>query len=124
MKWPRPWRTVLLGLALGAVGCCAANAAPPSWPDTFTARLEALALLQTLNADLLSHDSATATLQRWCESHQLAPHPHITASQVHAWPAIGRFLITLSVTGLTGLLAALAAVLLAGAFTTIRRVTV
>jgi hypothetical protein len=48
----------------------------------------------------------------------------IIASQVHGWPAIGRFLITLSATGLTGLLAALAAVLLAGALTTIRRVTV
>lgn len=44
----------------------------------------------------------------------------IIASQVHGWPAIGRFLITLSATGLTGLLA----VLLAGALTTIRRVTV
>ena len=40
------------------------------------------------------------------------------------WPVIGRFLITLSATGLTGLLAALAAVLLAGTLTTIRRVTV
>jgi hypothetical protein len=48
----------------------------------------------------------------------------IIASQVHGWPAIGRFLVTLSATGFTGLLAALAAVLLAGALTTIRRVTV
>ena len=48
----------------------------------------------------------------------------IIASQVHAWPAIGRFLITLSATGLTGLLAALAAVLLAGGLSTVRRVTV
>jgi hypothetical protein len=29
------------------------------WPDSFVTRLEAVALLQTLNADLLSHDSAT-----------------------------------------------------------------
>ena len=48
----------------------------------------------------------------------------VIASQVHAWPGIGRFLITLSATGLTGLLAALAAVLLAGGLTTIRRITV
>jgi len=42
----------------------------------------------------------------------------------HAWPAVGHFFITLSVTGLTGLLAALAAVLLAGGLTTVRRTTV
>jgi hypothetical protein len=28
------------------------------WQESFTARLEALALLETLNAELLSHDSA------------------------------------------------------------------
>ena len=32
------------------------------WQEGFTARLEALALLETLNAELLSHDSATLTL--------------------------------------------------------------
>jgi hypothetical protein len=42
----------------------------------------------------------------------------------HAWPAVGHFFTTLSVTGLTGLLAALAAILLAGGFTTVRGVTV
>ena len=41
------------------------------WPDSFVTRLEALALLQTLNADLLSHDSATLTLERWCHSHHM-----------------------------------------------------
>jgi chorismate-pyruvate lyase len=35
----------------------------------FVRRLEALALLQTLNADLLGHDSATAVLQDWCDAH-------------------------------------------------------
>lgn len=48
----------------------------------------------------------------------------IIASQVHAWPAIGRFLITLSAAGLSGLLAVLAVALLAGGYTTMRRVTV
>lgn len=46
------------------------------------------------------------------------------ATATHAWPAVGHFFTTLSATGLTGLLAALAAVLLAGGFTTVRRVTV
>ncbi|MFK8250333.1 hypothetical protein [Ancylobacter terrae] len=44
----------------------------PAWPDTFTARLGALALVQTLNAELLNNPSATLTLDRWCASHRLA----------------------------------------------------
>jgi hypothetical protein len=46
------------------------------------------------------------------------------ATATHAWPVVGHFFTTLSVTGLTGLLAALAAVLLAGGYTTVRRITV
>ena len=46
------------------------------------------------------------------------------ATATHSWPAVGHFFTTLSVTGLTGLLAALAAVLLAGGLTTVRRTTV
>lgn len=56
--------------------------AQTAWPDNFTARLEALALLQTLNAELLSHDSATLTLDRWCDAHHLASPAHIVAEQV------------------------------------------
>lgn len=52
------------------------------WPDTFKARLEALALLQSLNADLLSHDSATETLRRWCVDHHLAEAADIIAERV------------------------------------------
>lgn len=52
------------------------------WHDTFTARLEALALLQTLNADLLGHDGATLTLDRWCEAHQMASPPHVVAERL------------------------------------------
>ncbi len=48
----------------------------------------------------------------------------VTASDAHAWRAIGHFFITLSAAGLTGLLAALAVVLLAGGYATMRRVTV
>ena len=48
----------------------------------------------------------------------------VIASHAHAWPAIGHFFTTLSVVGLTGLLAALAVALLAGGYATIRRVTV
>jgi hypothetical protein len=48
----------------------------------------------------------------------------IAASRAGAWPAIGRFFTTLSAAGFTGLLAALAVILLAGGYVTMRRVTV
>ena len=51
-------------------------------PEAHVTRLEAALLLQTLNADLLSHDSATLTLERWCGAHQLASPTHITAERV------------------------------------------
>jgi hypothetical protein len=38
---------------------------PLSWEDHFLARIELLAVIETLNADLLSHPSATLTLERW-----------------------------------------------------------
>jgi chorismate-pyruvate lyase len=53
-----------------------------TWPGTFVGRVEALALLQTLNADLLSHDSATLTLEHWCDAHRLASPPQIVAVRV------------------------------------------
>jgi hypothetical protein len=58
------------------------EAPAPAWQDSFTTRLEALALLQSFNADLLSHDSATLTLDRWCESHRLANPAEIVADRV------------------------------------------
>ncbi len=45
-------------------------------------RVAALAVLETLNADLLSHDSATITLEHWCEVHRLASPPLIVAVRV------------------------------------------
>src|ERR1700689_1551740 len=57
-------------------------ARPTDWPGSFVARLEALALLQTLNAELLSHDSATATLEQWCAAHHLADPARITAERL------------------------------------------
>lgn len=55
-----------------------ARASAP-WGNDFTARLEALALLQTLNAELLGHDSATLTLDRWCDAHHLASPARVVA---------------------------------------------
>lgn len=53
-----------------------------TWPDTFQARREALAQLEQLNADLLGQDSATATLQHWCEAHGSSPELKILALRV------------------------------------------
>ncbi|WP_037152730.1 hypothetical protein [Rhizobium freirei] len=61
-------------IVLGAQASAAQDlSAPSQWPDTPVVRVEALAILQTLNADLLSNASATLTLDRWCASHKLAP---------------------------------------------------
>jgi hypothetical protein len=49
------------------------------WPDTSHARLAALALVQTLNANLLAGRSATLTLEKWCADHRMAAEPKIVA---------------------------------------------
>jgi len=54
----------------------------PQWPDTYVARLEALALIQTLNADILASRSATQSLENWCRDHRLADEPRIVAHPV------------------------------------------
>jgi hypothetical protein len=46
------------------------------------ARLKAALLLETLNAELLSHASATSTLERWCATYGLAAPPRIVAERV------------------------------------------
>jgi hypothetical protein len=78
-------RQVGLLAALSLICCSAAIArdvAAPIWPDTPLARTQALALLQTLNADLLSHDSATLTLERWCGAHRMATPARVIAQRV------------------------------------------
>ncbi len=72
---------VLVLLLLTGAGRAVADE-PPPWRDDFVARLEALALVQSLNAELLSHDSATLTLDRWCADHRLASPAKITAERV------------------------------------------
>ena len=71
---------VILGASPGAAS--AAPALPPPWPDDARSRLAALALLETLNADLLGHDSATLTLERWCGAHGLAAPARVTAARL------------------------------------------
>jgi hypothetical protein len=50
-----------------------------AWHDTPRSRLAALALIETLNAELLASPSATLTLERWCAAHGLAQPPEVHA---------------------------------------------
>lgn len=50
------------------------------WPDTLLARVEALALIETLNARLLATCcTATEILDEWCAGHKLASDPVVHA---------------------------------------------
>jgi hypothetical protein len=74
----------LIAAVVGFMMTASASATEPApWPDSFAGRLEALALLETLNADLLSHDSATLTIERWCADHRLADPARIVAERVN-----------------------------------------
>ncbi|MEP6941064.1 MAG: hypothetical protein ABI846_14955 [Rudaea sp.] len=73
--WAHPRTLVLVALLL--VAACAPFTRGGG--DDRLRRVELLALLQTLNADLLSHDSATLTLERWCADHRLAQPAKIVA---------------------------------------------
>ena len=66
-------------LALVLAGPARAN---PGWPEGFVVRLEAMARLESLNAELLSHPSATATLQRFCDRHGAVPGLKIVARRI------------------------------------------
>jgi len=73
-------RSVLVVGTLATIGC---SSVPPSRASDYVERVELLALLQTLNAELLSHDSATLTLERWCADHRMADPARIVARRVH-----------------------------------------
>lgn len=62
----------LLLLCAGLVSNSASAQTAPAWPDTFLTRVEALAVMETLNATLLAARSATFTLDAWCADHKLA----------------------------------------------------
>lgn len=68
----------LMALALTASGPAHASDAA-TWPDNYTARLQVLALVQTINADILASTSATLTLEKWCSDHALSATPRVTA---------------------------------------------
>lgn len=74
---------VALVLAAGPLRAdSTAPAQPLAWQDDFVSRLEILALLQTLNTELLSNSSATLTLERWCARHRLSSPARVVARRV------------------------------------------
>ena len=67
-----PRIAMLSGIAFVVVATAApALAETPGWSDDFLTRVEAQALVQTLNGEFLATRSATLTLEKWCGSHQL-----------------------------------------------------
>lgn len=52
------------------------------WPDTPATRRTAQDLLETLNRELLSQPSATATLERWCGTHGIGAPALVRAERV------------------------------------------
>ncbi|PPC85245.1 MAG: hypothetical protein CTY36_19025 [Methylocystis sp.] len=71
-----------LGFALPLAALISVPAAGEPWRDGFVPRIEALALMQTLNASLLASRSATATLEKWCADHKMSAEPTIVAHRV------------------------------------------
>jgi hypothetical protein len=70
----------LMAIATTVAACVPAFAQEsPAWPDTYVARLQVLALIQTLNAEALASRSSTLLLEKWCRDHQLADEPKIVA---------------------------------------------
>ena len=76
---------LLCAMSAGQAAWSAAAAEPTpvaaEWLGSFLTRVEALALLQTLNVDLLSHDSATATLERGDDDAEA--HDRVQAGRHH-----------------------------------------
>jgi chorismate-pyruvate lyase len=69
-------------LAGAAVAAADDSVRTRNWSANFITRVEALALLETLNSELLSNNSATLTLEHWCDIHHLAATPRIVAERV------------------------------------------
>jgi chorismate-pyruvate lyase len=70
---------LLVPLLAGLAAALPARAAGPDWPDTYLSRVEATAVMQSLNAALLASRSATTTLEGWCATHQMAEVPRLAA---------------------------------------------
>ena len=75
-----------LGLASIGLALVEPTCAAPRLPDTFLARVEALATMETLSAEILASRSATQALETWCGDHGLALPAKIRAERVAGAP--------------------------------------
>jgi len=75
-------RLAVIGALLASAPLLVFAQASSTWFDTFESRLEILALMQTLNADILASPSATRSLEKWCRDHKMADDPRIVARLV------------------------------------------
>src|SRR5947199_46843 len=80
LTWVKPVPLIVLATIVACAPALAQDVA--AWPDTYVARLQVLALMQTLNAEVLASGSATLTLEEWCRDHRLAKEPMIAAEVV------------------------------------------
>jgi hypothetical protein len=75
--------TLLAGaVALTASFAAAEPSGAPQQAKSSLTRLEALALIETLDAELLAARSATSTLEKWCADHHMAEAPKIVAKRL------------------------------------------
>ena len=80
----------LIGIIVTLNICASSGLAEPAlerkgapWPDTAPARVEVLALIETLNARLLCAScTATEVLTKWCADHKLASEPVVHARRI------------------------------------------
>jgi hypothetical protein len=75
----RSARRAILAVLVLLAPAPAHSASTQAWPDTALGRTQALAVIETLNAELLASPSATATLEAWCGDHHMASPPRLVA---------------------------------------------
>lgn len=72
-------RLITISLLISCSGQSLAIETSHGWKDTEEDRLKALAVVQTLRADLTAAKSATIVLEQWCADHKQANPPKIRA---------------------------------------------
>jgi chorismate-pyruvate lyase len=63
---------LIFAVCVAGLAAAPAEAEDAAWPGDFLGRVEALAVVESLNAELLAARSATLTLEKWCGTHRLA----------------------------------------------------
>jgi chorismate-pyruvate lyase len=82
IRWIGTFVTLnLCASAISADSALRRTGAP--WPDTFLARVEVLALIETLNARVLGAScTVTEILDKWCADHKMASEPVVHARRI------------------------------------------